>query len=227
MKLIKQLNLLEKIFLLVSLICSILIILIVLTAPYFSIDLSVSHAVQAFNPPWFDLIMKQVSLPGDGTNFLVIVAIGSAVLYINKLKGESIFLYLITVCVFVLTTILKALINRARPSPELVNVFLQLNDGGFPSGHVLQYTALFGFLAYLIYRQLPYSTHRLFLMILMTLFTLLVSLIGLSRIYLGAHYLTDVLGGYVLGSLFLATIIKVYTWKRLSPSPKPRPSPRL
>jgi undecaprenyl-diphosphatase len=80
---------------------------------------------------------------------------------------------------------------------------------GFPSGHVLTFTALCGFLAFLVYTLLKPSWGRTTLLV--TAFVLVI-LMGVSRIYQGQHWFSDVMGAYLLGSLWLALTIRVYRW---------------
>jgi undecaprenyl-diphosphatase len=91
----------------------------------------------------------------------------------------------------------------------LVHVVQQLNDPSFPSGHVLLYTAFFGFLLFLAYMLLKPSFSRTFLLVILGS---LVALVGLSRIYLGNHWASDVTGAYLLGSLWLALSVAIYRW---------------
>ncbi len=73
------------------------------------------------------------------------------------------------------------------------------------------YVGFFGFIGFLAYRLLRPSLRR---SLLLALFGGLVLLIGISRIYLGEHWASDVLGSYLLGSLMLVAIIQVYLWGR-------------
>ena len=88
-------------------------------------------------------------------------------------------------------------------------MYQQLTDSSFPSGHVLMYTAFFGFLMFLGYTLLKPSIARAVMLVILGS---LVALVGLSRIYLGDHWASDVTGAYLLGSLWLAMSIALYRW---------------
>ena len=105
--------------------------------------------------------------------------------------------------------LVKLAVHRPRPGANLVNVIQQLNSFSFPSGHVLTYTAFFGFLFFLGYTLLKPSWARTILLVILGS---LVALIGLSRIYVGDHWASDVVGAYLLGSLWLALTVYIYQW---------------
>ncbi len=95
---------------------------------------------------------------------------------------------------------MKILIGRERP---LEFALLELDTFSFPSGHAAVAMALYGFLTYLLFVQYPkYRAYTL------VLGGLLVILVGASRVYIGVHYPSDVLGGYVLGAIWL--LVGVY-----------------
>ena len=106
---------------------------------------------------------------------------------------------------------LKEILVRARP-----DVFYQAyaEDGfSFPSGHAAMSLALYGFLAYLAWKYLPKRSRGVVVFTTM----LLVALIGLSRLYLGLHFLSDVVGGYAIAALFLA--LGIWVSERLNRNP--------
>ena len=96
-----------------------------------------------------------------------------------------------------INVLLKNLFGRARPGwADAV-----LADSGFPSGHTMMATILYGFVATYLILQIR-SWHARFLIAIMTIS--LVLLIALSRMYLGAHYLSDVLGAVAAGVAWAA-----------------------
>ena len=108
-----------------------------------------------------------------------------------------------------LNLLVKGLIQRPRPAAALVHVIATLSDTSFPSGHVMFYTGFFGFIVFLAFTLLKPSLKR---SLLLAFFGLLVLLVGISRIYTGEHWASDVLGAYLLGSLALVAIIQIYLW---------------
>jgi undecaprenyl-diphosphatase len=103
-----------------------------------------------------------------------------------------------------LNLILKLSFHRARPEVA----FVHLDTYSFPSGHAMISTAAYGAFAYLAWSRLETRGRRLMLVAGTSLF---VALIGFSRLYLGVHYLSDVLAGVAGGVFWLATSIALQT----------------
>lgn len=105
--------------------------------------------------------------------------------------------------------LVKELIRRPRPTGELVDVISILDSYSFPSGHVMFYMGFFGFLYFLAFTLLKRSWLRTMLLIFSGS---LIILVGVSRIYLGHHWASDILGASLLGGLTLAFILQFYRW---------------
>lgn len=99
---------------------------------------------------------------------------------------------------------LKIIINRARPGADIA-YYLETSKS-FPSAHAGIALALYGFLAYYLIVQIK---KRPLKRLLVFFSILLIILIGFSRLYLGVHFLSDVIGGYILGSLWLLASIGI------------------
>jgi len=108
-----------------------------------------------------------------------------------------------------INVLVKDLVQRPRPMAGIVNVIATLNSYSFPSGHVMFYIGFFGFIGFLAFSLLKPSLKR---SLLLGLIGGLIALIGISRIYLGEHWASDVLGAYLLGSLTLVASIQFYRW---------------
>lgn len=179
------------------------------TLPYFAFDVPIAQWVQSFNPAWFDALMRFVS--GLGFSPLVDILCGLIILFVLVigLRWEAVMLTFAAVGAGTLGGLVKLIVQRPRPGATLVNVFAQLNDSSFPSGHVLLYTAFLGFLFFMLYTLVRHSKGRT---LGLSLFGALIALVGVSRVYLGAHWPSDVLGAYLLGSLWLTLTIYLYRW---------------
>ena len=101
----------------------------------------------------------------------------------------------------------KVWIGRMRPSAPAVHVAAHLSGYSFPSGHVIQYVTLFGFASYAISAAWNRGLARNATLVL---FAALIALVGPSRVYLGQHWPSDVVGAYLFAALWLAGTIEVH-----------------
>ena len=104
--------------------------------------------------------------------------------------------------VLIVNQVFKFLIQR--PRPDVAHRLIEQSGYSFPSGHSMMATVFYGFLTYLLYRSKLNKSVKIIILI-MVLFLIL--LIGISRIYLGVHYTSDVIGGFLWGSTLLILII--------------------
>ncbi|MFQ5790616.1 MAG: phosphatase PAP2 family protein, partial [Acidobacteriota bacterium] len=103
--------------------------------------------------------------------------------------------------------LLKIAVGRPRPSDGLVKILVPYPHESFPSGHVVFFVQYFGFLMFLAWALVKPGSRRTALLLLLGLPILL---IGVSRVYLGAHWPSDVIGGYLAGGIWLTLTIEVY-----------------
>ena len=178
------------------------------TVAYFPIDLTITHAVQSYHGAVFDRLMFGLSWLGFFPQALVFAALGILLLFFAGLRWEAVAT-LFAAGGIALGGLTKLIVLRPRPSADLVHVFAQLPSSGFPSGHVLSFTTYCGFLTFLCYTLLKPSVGRTGMLVLLGT---LIALMGPSRIYMGQHWFSDVMGAYLLGSLWLALTIKLYRW---------------
>lgn len=114
--------------------------------------------------------------------------------------------------------LIKNLVQRARPITAFVTSH-GLHDFSFPSGHTTGSTAVYGILAYLISQRLLKPQARMVLLAA----TALIFLIGFSRVYLGAHYPTDVIGGWLIGLTLISLLTALSSWWHNRHTPKVNP----
>ena len=134
-----------------------------------------------------------------GAIFLIALTIVLLVLIKNKKIGISIFSNLVIVTI--LNQLLKAILKRPRPTEYRI---VEETGYSFPSGHSMVSMAFYGYLIYLIYK---YVKNKYIKWISIVLLSILVCSIGISRIYLGVHYTSDVLGGFLISMSYLVIYI--------------------
>lgn len=186
-----------------------LLTFLVATIPSFPLDLQITRTIQSIHAPWFQALMRLISWPGYLPQWVLIVLLIAWTLYVYGMRWEATTSLIATLSSGVVNQLIKILIQRPRPPEDLVDVFTMLESYSFPSAHVMFYVTCFGFAWYLAYTLLkPSWTRRL----LLTTLGGLLLLVGISRIALGVHWASDVLGAYLLGSLVLAGILWLYQW---------------
>ncbi len=182
---------------------------LVKTMPSFAIDLQITTAIQLINFPSFALLMNLISWPGFAPQAIIITGLIIMLIYSFGLHWEALMALIAAIFSTAINVLVKDLVQRARPTAGVVNVIATLNSYSFPSGHVMFYLGFFGFIWFLAFSLLKPSIKR---SLVLVFFGILIVLVGLSRIYLGQHWASDVLGAYLLGSLTLVVIIQFYRW---------------
>ncbi|MDQ3099097.1 MAG: phosphatase PAP2 family protein [bacterium] len=176
--------------------------------PYFPIDVTITRTIQQINLPFFNQLMRIVTFFGNSIPGLVIVSVITILLILMKRSKDAIFLVISSAGASFIGMVMKLLVGRPRPPEELLLNFPgYLKDNSFPSGHVLYFMGVYSFLLFLFYTQVKNIAARTIMMGIC--FTLLI-LIGISRIYLGAHWFSDTLGSYLVGSIWLYILVYFY-----------------
>lgn len=169
-------------------------------------DMAITAALQKQRNPWIRRFMIAISEIGF-PKLSVPLTIGVAGIFLAlRFRLEAIFI-LLTTSSNLLNALVKRLIKRPRPTKELVTVVRVINEPSFPSGHVMHYTNFFGLLIYLLATNWRSGTLR---NILIAICTALIVFIGPSRVYLGAHWPSDVMAGYIYGGLWFGGIMALY-----------------
>jgi undecaprenyl-diphosphatase len=181
------------------------------TVQYFPVDIEIARAVQSMDAPAVERFLDAVSWVGFPPQSNVIFGGVILALFLIGLRLEAALTAFAAVGSAGLWFWLAPLIDRPRPDPALVHVAMQLPPGGFPSGHVLNLTAIFGFLMYLAIVNVADLRLRV---ILAALLALPILTIGVARVYAGAHWPSDALGGYLIGGIWLALTIRLYSRAR-------------
>ena len=179
-------------------------------------DAPVAQAIQSVNAPILSWILLHMSdLGWAPLDIICVVGIASALAAL-KLRLGAVVVVISTLLAGEVGTLAKEVVQRARPTSNFVHLAGHLADFSFPSGHVIFATVLFGTTFGIVWIVWSSSLLRNAVLVLLAA---LVLLMGPSRIYMGEHWPTDVLGAYCLGGLWLAGTLEALV------APRPRVGP--
>ena len=166
-----------------------------------SFDNWVYEFLNSFNSEALTIIMVIITNLAHAITF-----IGITVLILIFVKNKIIKKYVVVnlIAVVAINQALKYIIGRPRPE---VTRLVSAHGYSFPSGHSMTVFAYYGFLIYLIYKHVKNIKVKIGLIILLVCIILFV---GVSRIYLGVHYATDVIGGFLISAVLVTGAILLY-----------------
>lgn len=180
-------------------------------------DVAIAREIQEsrITDPVLTPLMVFVSQIGYTPWTTIIFLMAVAVPFLMRRWNDALLLAL-TITADIVTFGIKLLVARPRPTADLVNIYRQVSDYSFPSGHVVHYVVFYGAICYLAWRGLHLLGDRqvglrVISWLGIVLSAGLILLIGPSRVYLGAHWPSDVLGGYLLGGAWLLTLVILHT----------------
>ena len=177
--------------------------------PYFPFDLTITLLIQNISFPFFkELMLILTALGNIDWGILTVIFIAIVLLSIGK-NLQAVFFVISVAGTSAISLLFKALIARPRPSSDLISQLASYTkNDSFPSGHVLFFLGCYGFLFYLIFTHLKPSRVRTILLVFVALMLLS---IGISRVYVGAHWFSDTLGAYLIGSAWLYCVIYLFS----------------
>jgi undecaprenyl-diphosphatase len=164
-----------------------------------AVDAAAFETVRQLRGPGVDFAARALSFLGNEALY----GIGAVLLVVfarRRRWGTAALMLVVGVGAQLLHNALKLLFQRARP--EALADIETLQTFAFPSGHATVATACYGFLAYLAWHLSPSARWPT-----LAVAILLVGLIGASRVYLGVHYVTDVIAGFIAGFFWLDTVL--------------------
>lgn len=178
------------------------------------VELAFSRTVQHLSYwPWVPPLLNFVGTFNNPTPTGIVLGIVFTTMLLLGWYRQAIFLALTVGIGNAIDALIGDYVVRPRPSPKLVHVDALLKYNSFPSGHCCHAMLFYGFLLYLSFTK-PVRTwrYRLVLIPLQLLAALNILLIGYARVYGGEHWISDVLGGYLSGALWLTLFIVLYQW---------------
>ncbi len=155
------------------------------------------------------VIMKFVTTIGDIFGYLFLVAIMGLFFYLRKRWRTALEVTLVLVLASGLNIVLKEVISRPRP---IINRIVYADFYSFPSGHAMSAIVFYGFISYLSIILIKKGWLKT---VIIMGCAFMVMIIGISRIYLGVHFPSDILAGYLAGSSWLMLCIIVLNFMAL------------
>ncbi len=177
--------------------------------PILAIDVAITREFQENHTPWLKVCMLTVSFLGNQpVLFTTLILLTALAFWIVQLRLEALLVMALSGVNALVNILLKITVSRPRPNAKLVEVLQSATGRSFPSGHVMSYVAFWGLIFSLgiILLKRDRWWHYLFL----TIPALFVVLVGPSRIYLGDHWASDVLGAYLLSGVLLGLALWIY-----------------
>jgi undecaprenyl-diphosphatase len=174
--------------------------------PRFPGDLRLALFAQSVGGDGTESFMRWVSFLFGGAGAVSLIVV-SAILVWRRIGIKGALIVSISGVSTLFNEALKVLVGRSRPTEELVRVMVDERNASFPSGHSCLAVVILGILGYLIMERIQ---NKVFRRLFLALITAVILLVGVSRVYLGAHWPSDVIGGYLVGGLLLVFLIRLY-----------------
>ena len=168
----------------------------------FSLDRSFLLWLHQFANPQLDRVMLFFTALGDPPTVVTIFLITSVWLLLKRRYSDEIRFAIVCAGGVIINQEMKLFF--AKPRPELWPRLITDLTFSFPSGHAVGSMVVYGFLAYILAKEL--QSYRLYIYAIASIF---IVAIGLSRLYLGVHYPTDIIAGYGVGFLWLTTCLNL------------------
>ena len=169
-----------------------------------SFDEPIIDFVQGVEAPWLTTVMRMFTDIGSTTAVLVLGVVALGILLMKEYRSQAILFVIALAGTGILNQTLKLIFKRERPD---LNRLIDIGGYSFPSGHTMIAFSLYTILTYIIWRNLKSSWSRIGIAVLAVF---MIIMIAVSRIYLGVHFPSDIVGGFLASSVFLFLIIGIY-----------------
>ncbi len=181
-------------------------LILVLTNNIEAFDTKIYNLVTVYKNDTVTNIYKCITFFGS-TTFIIILCLLFLIIFWKQKKG-----FVISVCLIVSTiinNIIKLLVRRERP---LDIMLVEESTFSFPSGHTMASVSMYGLLIYLVWKS---NLSKKFKIIITVLLSILTLAIATSRIYLGAHFASDIVGAILMSSIWLLLFISFIEKKKI------------
>lgn len=198
----KNKHILKNIIIILTIIAFIVLSFLMYQGLLDKLDLNIYNGMIKYMSPLLTLVVKAITNIGGP---LMVVLICAFMVFNPKIRWKfGILTTFGAILSFCVNWLIKILFARARPE---IMPLVEEGSFSYPSGHAAVSIVMYGLLAIYIYQNIKNKKLKYFLISLCIISPII---IGLSRVYLGTHYMTDVLGGWLVGVLMLFVSYKLY-----------------
>lgn len=177
--------------------------------PILPVDITITREFQENKMPWLKGFMVAISYFGNHIIvFTALILLTALFFWLVRLRLEAVLIAAVSIASGIMNVLIKVLVSRPRPTTRLVDVFQHATGLSFPSGHVMSYVAFWGLLFSL--GLILFKRDRWWHYALLIIPAFFVVMVGPSRIYLGDHWASDVLGAYLFEGLLLGIALSIY-----------------
>ncbi|MEH2261979.1 phosphatase PAP2 family protein [Nostoc sp.] len=180
----------------------------VLERDAFRFDTTFLLWLHQFANPSLDNVMLFITNLGNPTTVVIVAGVTVLLLWWRRYQEEAKVFILACLGGLILNTGLKLFFSK--PRPELWHRLISEKSFSFPSGHALGSMVLYGFIAHELATHYPHFAKFIY-----SFTVILIAAIGISRLYLGVHWPTDIIAGYGVGFLWLMICITMLKLQRL------------
>ncbi|HZH98088.1 MAG TPA: phosphatase PAP2 family protein [Fimbriimonadaceae bacterium] len=180
-----------------------------------SFDREITLELQQFRNLPLDYLAQFFTYLGNTATLIAVGGLGTLLFYKRGNTHAAILAALSPTIGLLLNMLLKEIIRRPRPDSNIVEVLLPTIGLSFPSGHAMASTTVYGFLAYMAWIHMKFGPTRFAAVLGLAV---LPPVISLSRVYVGAHWFSDVFGGITAG-LFVLLIFSIL-YRRWTSTPE-------
>ena len=157
---------------------------------------------ESIQNPTLTSFSKFIAIATNPILLLALIIIISGGLYFNNRKSQAIFLFLVSVITAFVNEILKQILRIPRP----ISTLIQETGFSFPSGHTMFAIVFFTIITYIFTKGLSIKI-KIFAY---SISSIIILIIAFTRIYLQVHWLTDIIGGLIIGTIILVVSILIY-----------------
>lgn len=172
-------------------------------------DISITNFILLFKDHLLTQAAVFISWFGEGPQAYLMLVLSAVALFAARFRWEAVVLFVSNIIGIASSELIKIIVCSPGPGAPSVPALLKAADYTFPSGHVIFYITFFGLLCYFGISKMKQTWEKAALLLLPGI---LIAFVGVSRVYLLAHWSSDVIGGYLFGSMILITSIRVYKY---------------